>query len=78
MGNLNRVVSNIDIAVSRSSHQIRIPLFCCVAFIIRYDSLEEEELTVIPRVLNTLTSLGTFELISLVGVVTSHSEMKNP
>ncbi len=64
--------------VSSSSHRIRIPLFACVAFIIRYDSLEEEELTVIPRVLNTLTSLGTFELISLVGVLTSHFAMKNP
>ncbi len=32
----------------------------------------------IPRVLNILTSLGTFELISLIGVLTSHLEMKNP
>ncbi len=31
----------------------------------------------IPRALNVLTSIGTFELISLVGVLTSQFEMKN-
>ncbi len=32
----------------------------------------------IPRVLNKLISLSTFVLYSLVGVLTSHFEMKNP